>query len=177
VIGAGNTAIDVATAAKRLGARSVTIAYRRSQELMPAFAYEYELARADGIDFEWFAQPMRIQGNGDGAACSVEFVRTELEDPSSRQGAVRPVAGARFTLAADMVVKALGQEPLFELLAALPELRQERGRIVVDRATGATSVARLFAGGDCLRGGGEVVDAVRDGKTAARGIHAAITAP
>ena len=60
VIGAGNTAIDVATAASRLGAETVTIAYRRSEALIPAFAYEYELAKADGVRFEWFAQPVRI---------------------------------------------------------------------------------------------------------------------
>jgi glutamate synthase (NADPH/NADH) small chain len=176
VVGAGNTAIDVATAAKRLGARSVTIAYRRSEALMPAFAYEYALARADGVRFEWFAQPVRIlaDGNGDGQARGVKFVRTELEDPTSRHGRVRPIPGECFRLDADMVVKALGQEPLLDLLAALPELRVDRGRIVVDRLTGATSVPRLFAGGDCLRGGGEVVDAVRDGKVAAQAIHAAI---
>jgi glutamate synthase (NADPH/NADH) small chain len=90
---------------------------------------------------------------------------------------VRPVAGARFQLPADLVVKALGQEPLLDLLGALPGLRLEQGRIIVDPATGATSVPRLFAGGDCLRGGGEVVDAVHDGNVAARGIHAAVTAP
>src|SRR3954471_17758676 len=77
VIGAGNTAIDVATAAKRLGAESVTIAYRRSEPLIPAFAYEYELARNDGIRFEWFAQPLRVVGEA-GTARGVEFVRTEL---------------------------------------------------------------------------------------------------
>ncbi len=66
-----------------------------------------------------------------------------------------------------MVVKALGQEPLLDLLNAFPDLKSEKGRIVVDRATGATSVAGLFAGGDCLRNGGEVVDAVQDGKNAA----------
>ena len=71
-----------------------------------------------------------------------------------------------------MVVKALGQEPLFELLAALPDLTSDAGRIVVDPSTGATSVPGLFAGGDCLRTGGEIVDAVEDGKIAARGIHA-----
>jgi glutamate synthase (NADPH/NADH) small chain len=178
VIGAGNTAIDVATAAVRLGARSVTIAYRRSEALMPAFAYEYALARSDGIGFEWFAQPVRVlaerNGQGRARARGVEFIRTELEDPTSRHGTVRPIPGAVFSLEADMVVKALGQEPLLDLLTALPGLRHDRGRIWVDPSTGATSVPRLFAGGDCLRGGGEVVDAVRDGKIAAQGIHAAI---
>jgi glutamate synthase (NADPH/NADH) small chain len=173
VIGAGNTAIDVATAARRLGAETVTIAYRRSEALIPAFAYEYQLARDDGIRFAWHAQPLRVVGEG-GIARSVEFIRTEMDDPGSRRGRVRPLTGSNFVLPADMVVKALGQEPLFDLLAALPGLEHEKGRIVVDRASGATSVARLFAGGDCLRNGGEVVDAVEDGKIAARGIHAAL---
>jgi len=173
VIGAGNTAIDVATAALRLGALTVTIAYRRSPALLPAFAYEYELARSDGVRFEWFAQPVRLIG-AEGAVTGVEFLRTELEDFDSRSGRVKTVPASNFVLAADMVVKALGQEPLVDLLAALPELKCDQGKILVEKATGATSVAGLFAGGDCLRNGGEVVDAVEDGKIAARGIHAAV---
>jgi dihydropyrimidine dehydrogenase (NAD+) subunit PreT len=171
VIGAGNTAIDVATAAKRLGAKTVTIAYRRSEALIPAFAYEYELARSDGVRFEWFAQPIRIL-RADGVTQGVEFLRTELEDLDSRTGRVKTVPGSNFVIRADMVVKALGQEPLFDLLTALPDLTCDAGRIVVDPASGATSIPGLFAGGDCLRTGGEIVDAVEDGKIAAKGIHA-----
>jgi glutamate synthase (NADPH/NADH) small chain len=174
VIGAGNTAIDVATAARRLGAETVTIVYRRSEELLPAFAYEYELAKSDGVRFEWLAQPVRVIGDGR-SAIAVELVRTELENGSSRSGRLKTVPGSNFTLPADMIVKALGQESLLDLLCALPGLKCDNGRIMVDRATGATSIARLFAGGDCLRNGGEIVDAVEDGKVAARGIHAAIT--
>src|SRR5438132_5225352 len=84
VLGAGNTAVDVATAARRLGAEQVTIAYRRGEEAMPAFAYEYELAKADGVRFEWCAQPVRVMATN-GAATAVEFVRTRLEDPASRR--------------------------------------------------------------------------------------------
>jgi glutamate synthase (NADPH/NADH) small chain len=175
VIGAGNTAIDVATAARRLGAESVTIAYRRGEEAMPAFAYEYELARADGVRFEWFAQPVRVVGNG--KAEGVEFVRTRPADPHSRTSSLQAVESSNFVLSADMTVKALGQESLVELLRALPGLRVERGQVVVDRATGATSVPKLFAGGDCIRGGGEIVDAVQDGKIAAAGIHVLLSRP
>lgn len=171
VIGAGNTAIDVATAAKRLGAERVTIAYRRGESAMPAFAYEYELAKTDGVCFEWFAQPVRIIGDN-GMARGVEFMRTELADSRSRQSNIRPVAGSNFILHADMIVKALGQEPLLEFLRTLPSLRLDDGKIVVERSTGATSVPKLFAGGDCIRSGGEIVDAVQDGKIAAWGIHA-----
>ena len=111
VIGAGNTAIDVATAARRLGAETVTIVYRRGPEAMPAFAYEYGLAKADGVRFEWFAQPKRIVADANGHACGVEFARTEPTDPTSRQS---PCANepANASFSADMIVKALGQEPL-----------------------------------------------------------------
>lgn len=176
VVGGGNTAIDVATAAKRLGAEQVTIAYRRGEDAMPAFAYEYELAKTDGIRFEWFAQPIRILAEN-GAARGVEFLRTLPEDPQSRQSRLRPIAGSNFVLHADMIVKALGQEPLLELLRALPGLQLDGGKVWVDRSTGATSVPKLFAGGDCIRGGGEIVDAVQDGKIAAWGIHALLCPP
>jgi glutamate synthase (NADPH/NADH) small chain len=175
VLGAGNTAIDVATAARRLGAERVTIAYRRGDEAMPAFAYEVELARADGVRFEWFVQPLRIVADG-GVARGVEFVRTASADPASRHSPVQPVAGSNFVVEADLIVKALGQEALLELLEALPGLRLDRGKVVVDPATGATSVSGLFAGGDCIRGGGEIVDAVQDGRVAARGIDALLSA-
>ncbi len=175
VLGAGNTAIDVASAARRLGAEPVTIAYRRGEEAMPAFAYEYELAKADGVRFEWFVQPLRVVSDN-GVAAGVEFVRTELDDPTSRTSKIKPIAGSNFLFHADMIVKALGQEPLLELLRALPDLKIEGGKVVVDHATGATSLAKLFAGGDCIRGGGEIVDAVQDGKLAAWGIHARLDA-
>jgi glutamate synthase (NADPH/NADH) small chain len=137
---------------------------------MPAFAYEYALAKADGVQFLWHALPVRIAGR-DGRAAGVTFARTET---ASRRGPVRAIAGSEFTVAADMVVKALGQEPLLDLIDTLPGLVHDRGRVAVDPATGATSVPKLFAGGDCLRNGGEVVDAVRDGNAAARGIHASL---
>jgi glutamate synthase (NADPH/NADH) small chain len=110
-------------------------------------------------------------GDG-GRAAGAEFARIEAAATRSRKDDVRAIAGSEFIISADMIIKALGQEPLLELLDALPGLRHDRGRVAVDMATGATSVAKLFAGGDCLRNGGEVVDAVRDGKLAAHGIDA-----
>jgi glutamate synthase (NADPH/NADH) small chain len=102
----------------------------------------------------------------------VEFARTDPGDSVSRNGQVKLLPDSNFVVPADMIVKALGQEPLLELLRALPGLRIDSGRVVVDRATGATSIPKLFAGGDCIRGGGEIVDAVQDGKVAAWGIDA-----
>lgn len=174
VIGAGNTAVDVATAATRLGAEEVTIAYRRGEPAMPAFLYEYELAKTDGVRFEWFAQPTKMVSNGDGRVSGVEFARTRAVDPTSRTGPLETLPGETFVIEADMVVKALGQEPLLELLSALPGLKLDGTKVVVDRTTGATSIHKLFAGGDCIRGGGEIVDAVQDGKIAARGIDAVL---
>ncbi len=124
VIGGGNTAIDVATAAVRLGAGSVTIAYRRDEASMPAFAYEYALAKADGIRFEWQAQPLRVVVEEEKAR-GVEFVRTERD--GGRRDAIRVVPGSSFVIPADMVVRALGQEPLLDLVAALPG-SETRGR-------------------------------------------------
>ena len=173
VIGGGNTAIDVATAAARLGAADVTIAYRRNETVMPAFRYEYELAQADGIHFEWLAQPLRVIDES-GRAAAVEFARTRLSEPNSRTGRVELVPNETFTLRADMIVKALGQEPLIDLISAIPDLEHRDGRIVVDPHSGATGVARLYAGGDCTSRGAEIVDAVQQGKLAAAAIGAAI---
>ena len=153
----------------------MTITYRRTEALLPAFAYEFELAKSDGVCFEWCAGPVRILGEA-GRVTGVVFQRTELEDPLRRTGPVRCVPDSDFVLKADMVVKALGQEHLLDLVKALPGLHVNEGAVVVDRGSLMTSVPGLFAGGDCLRSGGEVVDAVQDGKTAARGIHARLTA-
>lgn len=183
VIGGGNTAVDVATAAVRLGAEKVTIVYRRSNREMPAFKYEYELTRSDGIDWVFSAAPLRIlSGAGAGpaggtapGAVRMEFIRTR-QSGQGRSSRLETIPGSEFVLEADMIVKALGQEPLIDLLQSIPGLKVDRGRVVVDGATGATSVTKLFAGGDCVSKGAEVVDAVQEGKIAARGIHAMLTA-
>jgi len=175
VIGGGNTAVDAATAAVRLGAKTVIIAYRRSPAEMPAFDYEYELSKSDGIVWEFSAAPLRILGTN-GVATGVEFTRTRASG-AGRQAKLEHIPGSNFTLQADMIIKALGQEPLLELLNRLPGLKTERGRVVIDKGTGETSVPRLFAGGDCTSKGAEVVDAVQEGKIAAAGIHAMLSRP
>ena len=140
---------------------------------MPAFAYEYELTKADGIAWEFSAAPTRVVSSN-GAASGVEFARTRLVG-SGRQAKLE-ATDEKFVLPADMVIKALGQEPLAELMAALPGLKVERGRVTIDRKTGATSIPRLFSGGDCTSKGAEVVDAVQEGKIAAGGMHAMLSA-
>lgn len=175
VIGGGNTAVDVATAAVRLEAATVTIAYRRGESEMPAFAYEYELAQTDGIAWEFFAAPTRVLAGADGRACAVEFIRTRLSG-AGRDAKLETIPGSEFRVECDMVVKALGQVALTEFLSAIPGLKVQSGRVLIDKQTGATSVKGLFAGGDCVSKGAEVVDAVQDGKVAAAGVHAALAA-
>jgi dihydropyrimidine dehydrogenase (NAD+) subunit PreT len=174
VIGGGNTAIDVATAARRLGAETVYMIYRRSREEISAFDYEYELAKADGVTFVWQAAPVRVLPDARGRAQGLVCVRTELGAPdSSGKRSFRPIAKSEFTLEVDMVVRALGQQKL-AFLAEIPNLRLDDGKVIVDPETMQTSNPKYFAGGDCVNGGGEVVDAVAHGKRAARGVHAAL---
>ena len=174
VIGGGNTAIDVATAARRLGAEVVYMIYRRSREEMSAFDYEYELAKADGVTFLWQAAPVRVVPDARGRAQGLVCVKTELgsPDPSGRRS-FRPIPGSEFTLEVDMVVRALGQKKL-AFLKDIAHLKLDNGKVVVNPETMQTSNPKYFAGGDCVNGGGEVVDAVAHGKRAARGIHLAL---
>jgi len=164
VIGAGNTAIDVATAAARLGATSVTIVYRRGEKEMPAFKYEYNLAKSDAVKFLWHTAPKRIVG-ANGKVSGLECYRVKTNGDK-----LEPVPNSGHVIPCDMVVKALGQEGLYDLYKSIPNLNVEDKRVVVNTKTGATSVTGLFAGGDCINGGGEVVDAVEHGKIAAKGI-------
>jgi len=168
VIGGGNTAIDVATAAVRLGAERVTIAYRRTRADMPAYVHEYELAKSDGVTFEWLTAPMECVET-DGRLTGLRMQRLEMQG-QGRDATLVPIAGSEFTLECDMVVKALGQQPLVEFMDTIDGLEVDRGRLVVDPASGATSLPGLFAGGDCISKGAEVVNAVEEGKIAARGI-------
>lgn len=175
VIGGGNTAIDVVTAAKRLGADIVYMVYRRGPEEMSAFDYEYDLAKADGITFVWNAAPKRVVGNAQGQVEALECLRTELGAPdASGRRSPQVIAGSEFTLAVDMVVKALGQKRKTDFLKQVAGLLLDKGRVVVNPETMQTANPKYFAGGDCVNGGGEVVDAVAHGKRAALGMHATL---
>jgi dihydropyrimidine dehydrogenase (NAD+) subunit PreT len=175
VIGAGNTAIDVVTAARRLGASEVYMIYRRGPAEMSAFAYEYELAKKDSVTFLWQTMPVRILGQG--KVESLACVKTELGPPDgSGRRSPQPIPGSEFRLEVDMVVKALGQKRKTDFLRQIKQLQLQNGCVAVNRENMQTSNPKYFAGGDCVNGGGEVVDAVADGKRAARGIHHAIEA-
>jgi glutamate synthase (NADPH/NADH) small chain len=170
VVGAGNTAIDAAIAAVRLGSSDVRVVYRRGPEQMSAFSFEYEHARDEGVKFLWHVQPVSIYGDG-----TVE--RMELTKlVATADGSLVPQPGSEFSLETELVVLSIGQGTHTDFLAESGsrngKVELERGRIVIDRVTGQTSNPKFFAGGDCTNGGREVVDAVADGKRAGIGIAA-----
>jgi len=167
VIGGGNTAIDAANAAKRLGAEVVHLFYRRTAKEMPAFSFEYERSKTEGVSFHWLAQPVEIVVHYDHAV-AVRFVETRLGEPD-RDGRrkVEPLPGSEYEIPCDMVIPALGQKRLVADLLHQRGIEIHDGTIVVDRPTGRTANPRYYAGGDCVNGGREVVDAVADGKRAA----------
>jgi len=174
VIGAGNTAIDAANAAKRLGAEAVHLFYRRTEKEMPAFPFEYDHSKVEGVRFHWLAQPVAVVEQ-EGHAAAVRFIRTKPGEPdASGRRNVRPIPGSEFEVACDMVIPALGQSRLTGLLGESRGIELKNGSIVVDRPTGRTGNPKYYAGGDCVNGGREVVDAVADGKRSARAIMEAI---
>lgn len=173
VIGGGNTAIDVAREALRLGAETVTLVYRRTEAEMPAFRHEVEEAREEGVRFEWLTQPLRFMGEGRLQEIECRRMRLGAPDASGRPRP-EPIPGSEFVLPADTVVKAIGQAPRRELLEWVEGLVLDGGRLVVDPETGRTGNPRYFAAGDAVNGGATVVQAVREAKIAARGVDAAL---
>lgn len=170
VIGAGNTAIDCATIAKRLGAEQVTMVYRRSENEVSAYRHEMEFIRKEGVEFRFLSQPVRVHVN-DGQMVGLECVRMSLGDlDASGRPSPRPFEGSEFFMAADQVVKAIGQEK--PPLAVALRLATKRGYIDVT-AEFETSIPNVFAGGDCIRAVGacSTVMAVEDGKLAALAIE------
>jgi glutamate synthase (NADPH/NADH) small chain len=146
---------------------------RRTEELMPAYPFEVEEARSEGVEFEWLAAPVELQGSGCVERIVLERQRLGEPDDSGRRS-VEPT-GTRFAAQADTVVTAIGQAPRTELAAWL-ELATAHGTIEVDPETGRTSALTVYAGGDATNGGSSVVQAVADGKRAARAIEESLCA-
>ncbi len=167
VVGGGNTAIDAAVAARRLGALEVHLVYRRTEKEMPAFRFEVGRARQEGVRFHFLAQPVAVHGRT--AVESLECVQMELGalDRSGRRQP-RVIEGSQFRIECDMVIPSIGQSRLVELLAKCRGIEVESGTVRVAGETGETANPRYYAGGDCVNGGREVVDAVAEGKRAAR---------
>jgi dihydropyrimidine dehydrogenase (NAD+) subunit PreT len=167
VIGMGMTAIDAATQAKRLGAKDVTLIYRRTKEEMPCTEHELNIAKLDGCSIIWLASPKEIVGK-DGRVTHLVCDTMKLgdADASGRRSPVR--TGETITLEVDMVIKAAGQMPFADLVKS-SSLDNSSGKIKVENKS-ATNLNGVFAGGDCVNGGKEVVDAVQAGKDGAAAI-------
>lgn len=169
VLGGGNTAIDAAINAAKLGAESVTLVYRRDEAAMPAYRHELAHARAAGVGCEWLTAPLEFVREGE-ALRGLRARRLRMEG-RGRGANLLPVAGSEFVLPCDMALLAMGQEPLTEFYASIPGLAMDADCLAGDPETGATSLPGVFTGGDCRNGGAELVHAVEEGKRAARGIH------
>lgn len=178
VIGAGNTAIDAATCSKRLGAEQVQILYRRTEQEMTCYAFEYEFAKQDGVEFRWLVAPVRVLGEN-GRVTGLELIRMQLGEPDEK-GRKRPVpiVGSEFVIEVDAVVKAIGQTRYQELIESFG-LAHKNGIVTVEDGSYRTSNPKVFAAGDVIFGGGKtdamVVDAANHGKRAAAAIHQAIS--
>ena len=167
VIGGGMTAVDAAVQSRKLGAQSVTMVYRRGGAEMGASNHEQAWALENGVHIEHWASPVQVLSEN-GRVSGVEFERTQLVGGKLQGG------GERFVVAADMVLKAIGQTMVAQPLGSALEL--QAGRIHTD-AQGRTSHAKVWAGGDCRAGGRDLtVEAVEHGKVAALAIHAALVA-
>ncbi len=156
VIGGGNTAVDCARTAKRLGAKDVTVLYRRSKAEMPALAEDVEGMEGDGIKMELLAAPKRVIAEG-GRVKAIECVRMTLGAPDAGGRATPvPIPGSEFIVPVDTVIAAVGQAPELDFISGSGVAASARGMIGID-AMGATGVPGVFAGGDaagttCLRG-------------------------
>ena len=167
VIGMGMTAIDAATQAKRLGAKEVTLVYRRTENEKPCTQAELDIAKLDGCNIIWLAAPKEVVGEG-GKVKSLVCSKMQLGIPDA-SGRRSPVdTGETFTLEVDMVIKAAGQMP-FEDLVKNNGIENKSGKIAI-KPNCETNISGVFAGGDAVNGGKEVVDAVQAGKDGAAAI-------
>jgi len=172
VIGAGNTAMDCARCALRMGAESVSVVYRRTQRESPARAEERHHAQEEGIEFQWLTNPIRIHGNAEGWVVGLECMRMALGEPDA-SGRRAPVEqpGTDFRIPADTVIYALGTRANPIIARSTPGLVVNQwGYIEVDERTGMTSLPGVFAGGDIVTGSATVILALGAGRRAASGM-------
>ena len=167
VIGMGMTAIDAATQAKRLGAKKVTLVYRRTESEKPCTDVELDIAKLDGCEIIWLAAPKEVKGI-DGKVTELVCSKMKLGEPDA-SGRRSPIdTGETFSLEVDMVIKAAGQVSFEELITS-NDINNRNGKIIIDNNC-ATNIQGVFAGGDAVNGGKEVVDAVQAGKDGAKAI-------
>ena len=173
VVGGGNVAMDAARCAKRLGAETVYIVYRRGEEEMPARLEEIHHAKEEGVEFLLLTAPVAVHGDENGYVQELECVSMELGEPDA-SGRRRPqaVEGSNHMLSVDMVIAAVGNTPNPLIRTTTPGLQADRrGCLVVDETTLQTTREGIFAGGDAVTGAATVILAMGAGKKAARSIH------
>jgi len=171
VIGGGNVALDCARSAKRLGAESVNILYRRTKNEMPSTEEELAQCVDEGISIDYLVMPIKIMGEA-GKVKTIECQRTELGEPdaSGRRRPI-PIPGSEFTMGVDTVLTAIGQVPELGVLTDDSDFEfSSKSTFIIDNRTGRTNIEGMFAGGDAVTGPLTVIEAIRTGKTAARGI-------
>jgi glutamate synthase (NADPH/NADH) small chain len=178
VVGGGNVAMDAARTAKRLGAENVYIVYRRAEEQMPARREEIHHAKEEGIIFSLLHNPVAIHGDENGRVRSIECVEMELGEPDA-SGRRKPVEkkGSNFEIPVDCVIMAIGNSPNPLIRSTTEGLEaNDRGCIVVDKDTMATTREGVFAAGDAVSGAATVIQAMGGGKRAAQSIDQYIKA-
>lgn len=172
VIGAGNTAIDAAVESASLGA-DVTVVYRRTPDDQSAYDFEVEHAKHAEVKFMYLTSPLEILGTAH--VTGLRCVKNEVMDlGEGGKSGIRPIADSEFVIDCDMVIFATGQEKMVDFYGSIPGVTLDRGRVVVNEKF-QTANPKYFAGGDCVNGGKEVVNAVAHGRDAARGIHEALS--
>lgn len=172
VIGGGNTAMDSVRTAKRLGAETATIIYRRSEEEMPARLEEVRHAKEEGVDFKTLHNPLEYIADENGRVKAVVLQKMELGEPdaSGRRSPV-PIPGATETMETDLVIVSVGVSPNPIFTSSVPELQLGRKGVIAVNDDLQSSIPVIFAGGDIVRGGATVILAMGDGKRAAETMH------
>jgi glutamate synthase (NADPH/NADH) small chain len=173
VVGGGNVAMDAVRTARRMGAESATIVYRRSADELPARKEEVHHAEQEGVAFEFLAGPVEVVGNEARWVDRVRCVRMALGEPDeSGRRRPEPVAGSEFEIPCDMLVVAIGTRSNPVLTQTAPDLAVNQWGYIVTDEHGMTSMPGVFAGGDIVRGAATVILAMGDGKKAAASIDA-----
>ena len=175
VVGGGNVAMDAARCAKRLGAETVYIVYRRSMDELPARAEEVHHAKEEGIIFKLLTNPVEIHGDENGHVKSIECVEMELGEPDA-SGRRRPIEkkGSNFEIPVDAVIMSIGTSPNPLIKNTTPGIETNRKGCLVCTEDAATTREGVYAGGDAVTGAATVILAMGAGKTAAASIDAYI---
>jgi glutamate synthase (NADPH/NADH) small chain len=168
VVGGGNVAMDAVRTARRMGAESATIVYRRSADELPARKEEVHHAQEEGVAFEYLAAPVEVLGNDARWVTGIRCVRVALGEPDeSGRRRPEPVEGSEFEIPCDMVVVAIGTRSNPLLTQTAPDLAVNEWGYITTDDHGMTSMPGVFAGGDIVRGAATVILAMGDGKKAA----------